>query len=94
MSGVFGTPDPERLAGLVFELAMQLHVERARRIALEAVLRDAGLISDAAIETAGADPATRAETGAALDKALAGLMRVITETADARTPLRKEGSTQ
>jgi len=91
MSGPFGTPDPERLAGLVFELASQLHVERARRMALEAVLRDAGLVSEAAIEAAGATDATRADMGAALDKAMHGLMRVMTESSDPRTPLRKEG---
>lgn len=90
MSAPYGTPDNARLAGLVFELASQLHVERARRIALEAVLRDAGLLSDAAIEAAGAAEETRARTAAALDKAMGGLMRVVTEGADPRMPLRKE----
>jgi hypothetical protein len=90
MSAPYGTPDNERLAGLVFELASQLHVERARRIALEAVLRDAGLVSEAAIQTAGAAQETRALTAAALDKAMGGLMRVVTEGADPRQPLRKE----
>jgi hypothetical protein len=90
MSAPFGVPDPERLAGLVFELASQLHVERARRIALEAVLREAGLVSDEKIEAAAADAATRAATAAALDKAMHGLMRVVTEGSDPRTPLRRE----
>jgi len=94
MSAPFGTPDAERLTGLVFELASQLHVERARRIALEAVLQKAGLLSDAAIEEAGAAPDTRAATAAALDRAMFGLMRVLTESADPRAPLRKEGNVE
>ncbi|WP_439532789.1 hypothetical protein [Polymorphobacter sp.] len=90
MSENFGIPDPERMAGLIFELASQLHVERARRIALEAALVDAGVITPAAIEAAGA--AARIETGLALDKAMHGLLRVIAEDSDPRTPLRKEGT--
>jgi hypothetical protein len=90
MSAPFGTPDNERLAGLVFELASQLHVERARRIALEAVLREAGLLNDEKIEAAAMVAETRDRTAAALDKAMHGLMRVVTEGSDPRQPLRKE----
>jgi hypothetical protein len=88
----FGTPDPERLAGLVFELASQLHVERARRISLEAALVKAGLVTPAGIEAAGATPETRADMGAALDKAIGGLLGVLAENPNPRTPLRKEGT--
>ena len=89
MSENFGVPDPERLAGLVFELASQLHAERARRIALEQALVNAGVLTAGAVEAAA--PAARAETSAALDKAMHGLLRVMAESADPRTPIRHEG---
>jgi hypothetical protein len=88
----FGTPDPERLAGLVFELASQLHTERARRIALEAALVQAGLVTPAGIEAAGAVPGTRADMASALDKAIGGLMGVLAENPDPRIPLRNQGT--
>lgn len=91
MSENFGIPDPERLAGLVFELASQLHTERARRIALEAALVQAGLVTPAGIEAAGAMPEARADMAAALDKAIGGLLAVLAENPDPRTPLRKQG---
>lgn len=89
MSENFGVPDPDRLAGLVFELASQLHAERARRIALEHALVSAGVIAEGAVEAAAPD--ARAETAAALDKAMHGLLRVMAESSDPRTPIRHEG---
>lgn len=89
MSENFGIPDSERLAGLVFELASQLHAERARRIALEQALVSAGVLTAGAV--AAAAPAARAETSAALDRSMHGLLRMIAESDDPRTPLRHEG---
>lgn len=89
MSENFGIPDPERLAGLVFELASQLHAERARRIALEHALVSAGVLTADAVEAAA--PTARAEASAALDRSIDGLLRVMAESADPRTPLRHEG---
>ena len=90
MSENFGMPDPERMAGLIFELASQLHAERAQRMALEAALVAAGLVSPAAIEAAGA--AAQPDIGAALDTAMDGMLRIITEDPDPRIPLRNEGA--
>lgn len=90
MSENFGIPDPGRMTGLIFELASQLHAERAQRMALEAALVAAGTLSPAAIEVAGA--AARPEIGAALDVAMEGLLRVIAEDPDPRTPLRNKGA--
>ena len=90
MSENFGIPDPERMAGLIFELASQLHAERAQRMALEAALVAAGIVSPVAIEAAGV--AARPDIGAALDTAMEGLLRVIAEDPDPRTPLRNEGA--
>ncbi len=89
MSENFGIPAPEQLAGLVFELASQLHAERARRIALEQALISAGILTAGDIEAAA--PATRSETSAALDRAMHGLLRVMAESTDPRTPIRHEG---
>jgi hypothetical protein len=76
----FGTPDRDQLAGLLLELASQLHLERARRIALETALIERGVLGAEAID--GAAGAARAKTLAALDTAMAGLMRVMAAPAD------------
>ena len=86
----YGAPDSAQLAGLVFELASQLHVERCRRMALEAALADAGVLCAGAVEAAGAGPAFAPAAAQGLDRAMAALMRVLTEDADERTPLRAQ----
>ncbi|HKZ73845.1 MAG TPA: hypothetical protein VJ011_07270 [Steroidobacteraceae bacterium] len=83
-------PDGDRLAGLVFELASQLHVERAQRLALEAALVEAGVLAPAACERLLADAQLRRRTQDALEQSMAKLLRVITERADPRAPLRPE----
>jgi len=80
--------DVERLAGLVFELAAQLHAERLRRIALEHALETAGLLDPARLpELAGAVP-VRERGRAAVEESVAALLRVICESEDPRAPLR------
>ncbi len=86
----FGAPSLEQLTALVFELASQLHVERARRLALQAALEDAGFLASGALDAA-ASAAVRARAAAALDQAMRGMMRVLTENDDPRRPLRAEG---
>lgn len=81
-------PDTDRLAGLVFELASQLHVERAQRLALEAALVRAGLIGADARERMLDDAECSRRTREALEESMSRLMRVLTERADPRTPLR------
>lgn len=81
-----GAPTLEQLTGLVFELASQLHVERARRIALESVLEASGALAPHALDSM--TPEARTRAAAALDRAMAGIMRVLTENADPRAPLR------
>lgn len=83
-------PDNERLAGLAFELASQLHVERTRRLALETVLERAGLLKPGVIDALAEDPALLVRTREGLDRSMHGLMRIITESADPRAPLRGE----
>lgn len=80
----------DQLAGLVLELAGQLHVERARVAALEHALVTAGVLDRAALDVAAADPALSERTGKELDSSLGGLLRVLTEDDDARTPLRAD----
>lgn len=80
--------DPERLAGLVFDLASQLHIERAQRIALEIALVRAGVLDVQKIEGLASDAELRRRSAAELDQSMAKLMRVLTEHADERRPLR------
>ena len=82
--------DAERLAGLVFELASQLHIERARRIALELALERAGVLPDGAADALATDEHYRSRAGAGLDEAMRRLMRVLAESNDPRVPLRHE----
>lgn len=78
----------DRLAGLVFELAAQLHAERAQRIVLQTALRSRGLLDGADIAAA-ADHAA-AGIAAALEISQRRLLDVIVELDDVSGPLRHE----
>jgi hypothetical protein len=86
----FGAPTLEQLTGLVFELASQLHVERVQRITLEAALENAGLLDAARLSAPAVRAAARARAAPALERAMAGVMRVLTEDAGPKTPLRAQ----
>jgi hypothetical protein len=86
----FGAPDLEQLTGLVFELASQLHIERVRRIALEVALEHAGVMPPDAAERIAASVKVTERSATALERAMGGIMRVLTEDDDPRTPLRGE----
>ncbi|HEX8756489.1 MAG TPA: hypothetical protein VF745_09130 [Steroidobacteraceae bacterium] len=86
----FGGIDNSQLAALIFELASQLHVERASRLALETTLSRLGILEAAQIEAAGEDPAYRRKTAQLADETIRRLLRVLTESGDERTPLRAE----
>jgi SOS response regulatory protein OraA/RecX len=86
----FGELDNATLAALVFELASQLHVERTRRLALEAALASAGIVTAANIEAAGEDASFRDQAAKAADLAIRKLLRVLSESPDERVPLRAE----
>jgi hypothetical protein len=88
MSSESVSPDPERLAGLVFELASQLQIERTHRIALEIALARSGALDVHGVERLAGDAELRRRSAAELDRSMAKLMRVLTEHADARRPLR------
>jgi hypothetical protein len=85
-------PDVERLTGLVFELASQLHAERARRIALEQTLAEAGALPDGWEASFQADERYSERCQAALDDAMARMMQIMAESTDPRTPLRREAA--
>jgi hypothetical protein len=87
---LLGSTVADRLAGLVFELASQLHVERTRRLALEAALARAGVLPAGSGEALADDPALLAAARGELDRAMERLMRILSEQGDARTPLRAE----
>jgi hypothetical protein len=91
-TAAFAAPSLEQLTALVFEIASQLHVERMRRIALECALSSAGILD--AADTLSPDQAALVhERGeAALTRSMAGLMRVMTESADPKVPLRAQSA--
>jgi UDP-N-acetyl-D-mannosaminuronic acid transferase (WecB/TagA/CpsF family) len=84
------SPDTESLVGLVMELGSQLHIERARRVALEEALLAAGVLTRAAIGAAGSAPAVRERTEKLLEDSIGKLLLVLTEDPDPRVPLRKQ----
>lgn len=84
----FGGIDNSRLAALIFELASQLHVERARRLALETTLTRLGILAPSQVEAAASEPAYRRQSGQLADEAIRRLLRVLTESGDERKPLR------
>ena len=80
--------DLDRLAELVFELAQQLHVERARRIALEQALAERGLIQPSAVDAAAATPTARGGAQEQLDRSLERLLRILAAEGSPQAPLR------
>ncbi|HEX8757302.1 MAG TPA: hypothetical protein VF745_13270 [Steroidobacteraceae bacterium] len=86
----FGGIDNSHLAALVFELASQLHVERARRLALEATLTRLGILDASQIEAAADGPSYRQQTALLADEAIRRLLEVLSESSDERKPLRAE----
>jgi hypothetical protein len=86
----FGELPNSTLAALIFELASQLHIERARRLALEAASVSRGLLTHADIEAAGKTAASRTEADAAADQSIRKLLRILSESSDSRSPLRAE----
>lgn len=85
-------PDTDRLAGLTFELAAQLHAERARRIALECVLEEAGLLPDGWLENWQGGDRFQHLCQEALDDSVGRLLQIMAESTDPRTPLRHEAA--
>jgi hypothetical protein len=86
----FGEPDADKLAGLVFELAAQLHIERSHRLALETALIRSGLISPDAVAEATDTTQFLSLARQELDQSMRKLLRVLLENGDLRTPLRPE----
>ena len=82
----------DHVAALVFELASQLHVERRRRITLEALLERAGVLAPGALDAMASDPAVAGAGMAALDVALRSMLRIVTESGNPRGPLRAEAA--
>lgn len=86
----FGELDNATLAALVFELASQLHIERTRRLALEATLVSRGIVTPATLEAAGESASFREEAANAADLSIRKLLRLLTESPDRQVPLRGE----
>ena len=80
--------DLDKLAELVFELAQQLHVERARRIALEHALAARGLVDMGAIDQTAAAPPARESARVELDRSLERLLRILGAAGGPEAPLR------
>ena len=83
----------DKLAGLVLELASQLHEERVRRLALESQLAEAGGVDVSKIEAMVNDPAFRDQSRAAADASIRRLLRILEEDGGPEGPLRAEAPT-
>ncbi|MCA3255659.1 MAG: hypothetical protein INF91_08600 [Alphaproteobacteria bacterium] len=90
---LLGSTVADRLAGLLFELAAQLHVERTRRLALETALARSGVLQVGSGEALADDPELLAAARAELDRSMERLMRILAEQGDAKAPLRAEALT-
>lgn len=80
-------PDIDRLTGLLFELAAQLHVERTRRLALETALERAGTLAPGAIDALSGDTSLLSLSRAELEVSMRKLLRVLGDDPDPRAPL-------
>ena len=79
----------DQIAGLVFELATQVHIERQRRLALEELLVRRGLIDRDDLDALAADEAFRDLVRAELVRAQNALLDVLLESDAASSPLRR-----
>lgn len=86
----FGKLDCAAVAALVLELAAQLHVERSRRLALEAALSERHVVEPKHVSAAGDTAEVRAATARAADDSVRRLLRVLSESPNQRAPLRAE----
>lgn len=84
----FPDPDIDRLAGLVFELAAQLHVERQHRMALETALVGNGLVLRSHLDELAGDEQFLGNVRTALQESQEQLLAILLEIDDARHPLR------
>lgn len=80
----------DRLAGLVFELAGQLHEERSRRMALEAALIGAGGLTESQLREAFAGIAGQEASRDAADASIRRLLTILAEDGGPEGPLRGE----
>ncbi|MEU6075766.1 hypothetical protein [Micromonospora sp. NPDC047074] len=80
----------DRMAGLVWQLAQELHVTRQRLLALEQVLVDRGGLPAGAVD--GYRPSGPAAAGlrADGDALLERLLRSVSDSDDHRSPLREQ----
>jgi len=82
--------DPDRLAGLLFELAAQLHIERQKRMALEAALIARGVLEAKDVSDISEDPALLEAARDEVDRSIRSMLRVVMEDGDLKQPLRAE----
>lgn len=80
----------DRVVGLVWQLAQEVHVVRQRVLALEALLVERGSLADG--ELAAFRPNAAAQAGLDADGAalMERLIRTISETDDHRSPMRDQ----
>lgn len=90
---IFSDAATDRLAGLVFELAAQVHVERQHRMALEALLLRCGLVSQTELDELSGDDDFMTAVRDALRESQDQLLAILLETDDARHPLRDRPAT-
>lgn len=86
----FADPQLDRAASLILELASQLHVTRTRVRVLEAALVRQGVLTAGEIDAFEPAEEEAAVLDADRDRAMRGLLRILTEDGPAAHPLREE----
>lgn len=87
---LLGASDVDQIAGLVFELAAQLHAERQRRLALEEALVRRALVTRRELHALTEDETFHDLVRAELARAQQALLDVLLESDDAHAPLRPQ----
>jgi hypothetical protein len=82
---------PEALTALIFELASQLHIERAHRITLEVALEEAGLVDVDALTSAAETQRRRDRSIEAANLSLKKLFRAMSGAAEPHPVNLEEG---
>lgn len=80
----------DRMAGLIFELAAQLHIERQKRMALEKALISKGVISSEEVAALVEDQPFLEAARDEADGAIRSMLRILMEDGDLKQPLRAE----
>ncbi len=83
-------PQLDQMVGLIWQLAQELQVTKARLTAMEQCLVTAGVLAPGAVEAHHPDASQQEDLGTERDGFVDRLLRVLTETDDHNAPMREQ----